>query len=133
PLLPLRSFPTRRSSDLTPKPLLACVMAVTAKQTKFLKQVPGVVLSQELEQHLAYEIQANPIQAKKRSVQRLALHIVGLKIMGFAGVHLSGVHNRQALLELEQALTHWQQRMNNQQDWQEAWEQMWLDTTGNNV
>src|SRR5690606_41967648 len=97
PLLPLRSFPTRRSSDLTPKPLLACVMAVTAKQTKFLKQVPGVVLSQELEQHLAYEIQANPIQAKKRSVQRLALHIVGLKIMGFAGVHLSGVHNRQAL------------------------------------
>ena len=117
----------------TPKPLLACVMAVTAKQTKFLKQTPGVVLSPGLEQRLKQEMQANPVQAQQLSVQRLALHIVGLKLMGFAGIHLSGIHQRQALLELGQALKHWQQRIDNLHDWRETWEQIWRDEAGHGV
>lgn len=116
---------TWMSRQAAPKPLLACVMRLTHKRSKALQSVPGVVITPSMQQLLAHEEQQSPDFARARSFDRLALQILGLQWMGYAGIHLSGVHHMDELLALEQCLATWRERMGSLQEWQQHWRASW--------
>lgn len=108
-----------------PKPMLACVMGLTHGRAKMLEHVAGVTVSPSMKALVAAEEAVSKAHAQSRSVERLALQIIGLQMAGYAGVHLSGIHELEQLLTLEVALQHWQAKSLTPQQWEAAWAQSW--------
>lgn len=107
------------------KPMLACVMGLTDKRAAVLQDVPGIVITESMRVLLGREAQVSQAHARARSLERLALQIVGLQLMGYAGVHVSGVHTLEELLSLEQAITGQRSGMTSLADWVERWHASW--------
>lgn len=107
------------------KPMLACVMRLTGKRAAVLQAVPGVVITESMRALLDSEQQVSQAYAGARSLERLALQIVGLQLMGYAGVHVSGVHTLDELLALEQAITGQRDSVTSLADWSERWHASW--------
>ena len=107
------------------KPMLACVMRLTGRRAAALQAVPGIVITESVRQFLDSEQQVSQAYAGARSLERLALQIVGLQLMGYAGVHVSGVHTLDELLSLEQAVTRQRDSMASLNDWIERWHASW--------
>lgn len=107
------------------KPMLACVMQLTARRAAALQDVPGIVITDAMRELLRREQQLSPAHASARSLERLALQIVGLQWMGYAGVHLSGVHTLDELLSLEQAIARQRDAVTSLSDWVERWQASW--------
>ncbi|WP_175855593.1 methylenetetrahydrofolate reductase C-terminal domain-containing protein [Burkholderia anthina] len=106
-------------------PMLACVMRLTDKRAAVLQAVPGVVITKSMRELLAREQQVSHAHASARSFERLALQIVGLQLMGYAGVHVSGVHTLDELLALEQAITKQRDGVTSLTDWAARWHASW--------
>lgn len=109
----------------SPKPMLACLMSLTAGRAAMLEHVAGVTVSPSMRSLLEAESQVSKAFALARSVDRLALQIIGVKLMGYAGVHLSGVHDLEQLLLLEERLHYWQGYIHSMAQWAPAWEDSW--------
>ncbi|CAM3920182.1 Methylenetetrahydrofolate reductase [Pseudomonas reidholzensis] len=109
----------------SPKPLIACLMALTHGRAKMLEHVAGAVVTPSMREILAAELEVSKAFAQARSVERLALQIIGLKLMGYAGVHLSGIHDLAQLHALEQALETWQPQIDTLEQWAPAWAASW--------
>lgn len=107
------------------KPMLVCVMRLTSKRAAVLKQVPGIVITESMRILLDREQDISPTYAATRSLERLALQIVGLKLMGYAGVHVSGLYTRDELLELERVIGQHRERIASLADWLERWQASW--------
>ncbi|AIY41019.1 5,10-methylenetetrahydrofolate reductase [Collimonas arenae] len=108
------------------KPMLACVMNLTDKRAAVLQAVPGIVITESMRELLGREQQVSLAYASARSLERLALQIVGLQLMGYAGAHVSGVHTLDELLSLEQAITEQQDNsITSLTDWVERWHASW--------
>ncbi|WP_175774759.1 methylenetetrahydrofolate reductase C-terminal domain-containing protein [Burkholderia anthina] len=107
------------------KPMLACVMRLTDKRAAVLQAVPGVVITESMHELLSREQQVSHAHASARSFERLALQIVGLQWMGYAGVHVSGVHTLDELLALEQAITKQRDGVTSLTDWAARWHASW--------
>lgn len=107
------------------KPMLACVMRLTDKRAAVLQAVPGVVITESMRELLDREQQVSQAYASARSLKRLALQIVGLQLMGYAGVHLSGVHTVDELRSLEQSITVQRDSITSLSDWSERWHASW--------
>lgn len=77
-------------------PLIACVMPLTLRRTKFMlrHQVAGIVIPKHLIHVLEQEYQAEPIQAEKNVYARCALQILICQHLGYTGVHLSACHKQ---------------------------------------
>ncbi|MHC6227429.1 methylenetetrahydrofolate reductase C-terminal domain-containing protein [Pseudomonas sp. X10] len=108
-----------------PKPLLACVMGLTHARAVMLEHVAGVVVTPSMRELLAAEEGVSKAHAQACSVSRLGLQIVGLQLMGYAGIHLSGIHDVEQLHALEQAITGWKADIHSLQQWTLAWEAAW--------
>jgi methylenetetrahydrofolate reductase (NADPH) len=107
------------------KPMLACVMKLTDKRAAVLQNVPGIVITESMRELLGREQQVSQAYAGARSLERLALQIVGLQLMGYAGAHVSGVHTLDELLSLEQAITGQRDSITSLTDWAERWHASW--------
>lgn len=107
------------------KPMMVCVMELTAKRAALLKNVPGIVVTESMCELLKREQQISPDYAGARSLGRLALQIVGLQLMGYAGIHLCGLHTLDDLLSLEQAITERRSGIGSLSDWFEQWHASW--------
>lgn len=107
------------------KPMLACVMELTAKRAAVLQNVPGIFITDSMRELLGREEQVSRAYACERSLKRLALQLVGLQLMGYAGIHLSGLHTLDELQSLEQSITEQQDSMTSLADWVERWEASW--------
>ncbi|MDU4255493.1 methylenetetrahydrofolate reductase C-terminal domain-containing protein [Pseudomonas sp.] len=107
------------------RPMLACVMELTSKRATVLQSVPGIVITQSMCELLAREEQESQAYARARSLDRLALQIVGLKLMGYAGIHLSGIHTLDELLSLERAISEYQNSIASLSSWFERWHASW--------
>lgn len=108
-----------------PKPLLACVVGLTEKRAIMLMHVPGVVISPSMLKVLAAEAAISKDHALSRAMDRLALQIVGLQLMGYAGVHLSGLHTLKELELLERRIGAWTNAVDSVETWQVAWAESW--------
>jgi len=113
------------SRQAAPKPMLACLMSLTHGRATMLEHVAGVTVSPSMRDMLEAEAAVSKAYAQARSVDRLALQIIGVKLMGYAGVHLSGIHELKQLLALEQRLEHWQARIHALEQWAPAWAESW--------
>lgn len=113
------------SSQPRPRPMLACVMALTVRRAAHLQDVPGIVITESMRELLAREAQVSPAYAHARSLERLALQITGLQLMGYSGVHVSGVHTLDELLLLEQAISEQRGCVSSLDDWDERWLASW--------
>jgi len=109
----------------SPKPLLACVMGLTLGRAKMLEHVAGVVLTPSMRAVLEAEDAVSKAYAQARSVERLAIQIVGLKLMGYAGIHLSGIHDAPQLAALDRQLTLALDALTTREQWAEAWQASW--------
>lgn len=107
------------------KPMLACVMRLTAKRAALLQSVPGILVSDSLRIFLQHEQQLSADQASAASLQRLALQIIGLQLMGYAGIHLSGIHSLDELIALEQAIERIRPSLNSLEHWHTHWQASW--------
>lgn len=107
------------------KPMLACVMRLTHRRAAALQDVPGIVITDAMRELLGREQEISPADASARSLERLALQIVGLQWMGYAGVHLSGVHTLDELLLLEQAIAEQRDAVTSLSDWMDRWQASW--------
>ncbi len=108
-----------------PKPMLACLMSLTHGRAGMLEHVAGVTVTASMREMLAAESQVSKAFAQRRSVDRLALQIIGVKLMGYAGVHLSGIHAPQQLDDLQDRFAHWQAQVENLEQWAPAWAASW--------
>lgn len=113
------------SRQATPKPMLACLMSLTHGRAAMLDHVAGVTVTPSMRDMLEAETAVSKAYAQARSVDRLALQIMGVRLMGYAGVHLSGVHALNQLLDLEARLEYWQARIHSMQQWAPAWAESW--------
>jgi len=109
----------------TPKPLIACLMALTHGRAKMLEHVAGAVVSPAMRDILAAELDVSKAFAQTRSIERLALQVIGLKLMGYAGVHLSGIHDLAQFQALEQALHTQQGEIHTLEQWAPVWAASW--------
>lgn len=110
------------------KPMLACVMKLTAARAAVLQDVPGVVITKSMRELLDREQQVSRAYASARSLERLALQIVGLQLMGYGGVHVSGVHTLDELLALERAIVEQRRSIASPpglSDWAGRWQASW--------
>lgn len=108
-----------------PKPLLACLMSLTQGRANMLDHVAGVTVTPSMRHMLEAEAAQSKAFAQARSVDRLALQVIGVKLMGYAGVHLSGIHEISQLLALETRLEHWQAQITDMAQWAPAWQASW--------
>lgn len=108
-----------------PKPLLACLMSLTQGRAGMLDHVAGVTVTPSMRQMLEAETAQSKAFAQARSIDRLALQVIGVKLMGYAGVHLSGIHEPSQLLALEARLEHWQAHVTTLEQWAPAWQASW--------
>lgn len=108
-----------------PKPLLACLMSLTHGRASMLDHVAGVTVTPSMLAMLEAEAAVSKAHAQARSVERLALQIIGVKLMGYAGVHLSGIHAVEQLLALEARLEHWLGRLHTLEQWAPEWAAAW--------
>jgi len=108
-----------------PKPMLACLMSLTHGRAAMLEHVAGVTVSPSMRDMLEAEAAVSKAYAQARSVDRLALQIIGVKLMGYAGIHVSGIHELKQLLALEERLEDWQARLHTLEQWAPAWADSW--------
>ncbi|MFO3721968.1 methylenetetrahydrofolate reductase C-terminal domain-containing protein [Pseudomonas sp. HLMP] len=113
------------SRQPSPKPLLACVMGLTLGRARIFEQVAGIVVTPSMRDLLEAEAALSKAHAQARSLERLALQIIGLRLMGYAGIHLSGIHDVEQLLTLEQTINRWQSRIHSLEQWAPAWAACW--------
>ncbi|WP_095158682.1 methylenetetrahydrofolate reductase C-terminal domain-containing protein [Pseudomonas sp. Irchel 3E13] len=113
------------SRQPSPRPLLACIMSLTRGRASMLEQVAGVTVSPSMHALMAAEEAVSKDHAQARSVERLALQIIGLRLIGYAGIHLSGIHEERQLRALEQALDHWEAKVHSSEQWAQAWAASW--------
>ena len=109
----------------SPKPMLACLMSLTHGRATMLEHVAGVTVTPSMRDMLEAESKVSKAFAQARSVDRLALQIIGIELMGYAGVHLSGIHELKQLLALEERLQHWQAQIRTLEHWAPAWADSW--------
>jgi methylenetetrahydrofolate reductase (NADPH) len=103
-------------------PLVANLFLLTRGLARKLnrKLLPGIRVTDDLLQKVEEEY-AEPGIGKTASRHRLALQIVGVKHMGYAGVHLSGVNTYEehsAVLDLAAAL---ERKFPTLDAWKDAW------------
>ncbi|MBI2879167.1 MAG: methylenetetrahydrofolate reductase C-terminal domain-containing protein, partial [Candidatus Rokubacteria bacterium] len=104
-------------------PLFANVLALTAGRGRYIRQhaMPGITITDELQALVEAEAQ-DPAKGAARALERLALQIVGLRLMGYAGVQLTGVQTPgrlQALLDRVEGL---EAAIPTEAAWAEAWQ-----------
>ncbi len=85
------------------------------------RRLPGVFMSDDLFQKITEEHALGKAQARQIAWRRLALQIVGSRLMGYAGVHLSGVDTPEDLCAAIDMAESAGRELPSLADWQQAW------------
>lgn len=103
-------------------PLVANLMPLLAPRGRYIRtnRIPGITITDSL-QELVEEEAREPDKGRRRSLRRLALQIIGVKRLGYAGVQLTAVHTWDALEELLRLVDDLEQELTLRGDWWLAW------------
>lgn len=85
-------------------PMIANVMPLTAARARYMRhhQLPGVTITDSLLTLLETEERTLADRGRTRVLRRLALQIIGVRLLGYAGVQITGLHSTEQLQRLEQ-------------------------------
>lgn len=84
-------------------------------------RLPGVQMSDDLFARILEESALGKSQARACYYHRLALQIIGVELMGYAGVQLSGVETYEALCEVIELVDGLKKTVANRAQWDDAW------------
>jgi methylenetetrahydrofolate reductase (NADPH) len=87
------------------------------------RRLPGVFMSDDLFQKINEEHALGKAQAREIAWHRLALQIVGAQLMGYAGVHLSGVDTHEDLCAAIDMAESVGRKLSSLSDWQQTWDE----------
>jgi methylenetetrahydrofolate reductase (NADPH) len=105
-------------------PLVANVMPMLAKTARYMRkhQLAGVTVTDSFLALLEAE-EKLPDYGLNRAMRRLALQIIGLQALGYAGVQLTAIHNLTQLNLLQAKLLELQDLCRDEQTWRKAWQE----------
>ncbi len=111
----------RRRRGLT-APVMAGVMLLTVARARYIRtnKLAGITITDELQARLEEEAK-QPDKGVGAAYRRLALQIVGLKRLGFAGFQLSGMHQLEKLDTLFRRVEGLERGLANEGAWWDAW------------
>lgn len=104
-------------------PLVANVLLLPAARARYMRQhaLPGITITDSFMAMLESEAASMADRGAARALRRLALQIVGVKLEGYAGVQITGLHAPEKVEALEQAVTKAESECPDRQSWIEAW------------
>lgn len=84
-------------------PLIANVLLLTAARARHMRQhaLPGITITDSLLALLESDARAFPDKGAARILRRLALQIVGVRLAGYSGVQITGLHALEKVAALE--------------------------------
>ncbi|MEZ5646236.1 MAG: methylenetetrahydrofolate reductase C-terminal domain-containing protein [Burkholderiaceae bacterium] len=86
------------------------------------RRLPGVFMSDDLFVKISQEHEQGKTRARELAWQRLALQIVGSRLMGYAGVQLSGIEVYEDLCTAIEMAHDVGARLTSLDEWQSAWD-----------
>ena len=105
-------------------PLVANVMPMLARSARYMRkhQLAGVTVTDSF-LALLEEEEKLPDKGVGRSMRRLALQINGVRLMGYAGVQLTGIHSAKQLAHLQSQVTELSDFCKDENTWRQAWQE----------
>lgn len=107
-------------------PMMANIMALNAARSRFIRehQLAGVTITDSYHELLqAEEEQLTKDQASARISRRLALQIVGLRLIGYSGVQLTAIHSTETLELLLRQVDYLSDKCHDRITWNKAWKE----------
>lgn len=104
-------------------PLIANVMPLSVRSATFIRKrsIPGITITDSLMQLLEADEQYFEDRGVARVRRRLALQVVGLQRLGYAGVQFTGIHSSDQLAALAQEVASVSRECPNLLLWRQAW------------
>ena len=107
-----------------PVPAIARLRMIKTEDMPKLRKLsihPGVNLSREFCSMIEREFSAGELQFKAVQFKRLAMQIIGCKLMGYNGVQLSGIDSIEELKTLEQQISILEKELYSFDIWCKEW------------
>jgi methylenetetrahydrofolate reductase (NADPH) len=103
-------------------PVMMGMMLLTVARARYIRanKLAGIVITDSLQERLEADALL-PDKGISLAYRRLALQIVGLKRLGFAGFQLTGMHAYDKLDKLLQQVEALERELPTEFDWWEAW------------
>ncbi len=105
-------------------PMVANLMALSAPRARYIRRnaLPGVIISDDYFELLqAEEAQLTKLAAAARVTRRLALQIVGLRLLGYSGVQLTAINSLETLTTLYSQVDYLTAKCPDRLSWNRAW------------
>jgi methylenetetrahydrofolate reductase (NADPH) len=117
-----------------PVPLVAGLLLLRAPTCRRIRQqgLPGVVVTDDLAHKVEEEARA-PDGGRAAAFRRLALQIVGVRLLGYAGAQVSGLHRRASVVRLLDEIAAVSHACPTREAWQEAWDNTLILSDGRRV
>jgi methylenetetrahydrofolate reductase (NADPH) len=105
-------------------PMVANIMALSARRARYMMQHPlaGVTITDSYHEFLQEEERLLPQQASARVMRRLALQILGLRMLGYSGVQLTAIKSVETLVTLLHQIDYLAAKCPDRMSWNKAWE-----------
>jgi len=103
-------------------PLVANLMPLTAPRGRYIRtnRIPGITITDSLQELLEEEAR-EPDKGRRRAFRRLALQIIGVKRLGYAGVQFTAIHKWDGLEEVLRLVDDLEGELALRGDWWLAW------------
>lgn len=114
-------------------PMVANIMALNAARSRFIRknQLAGVIITDSYHDLLqTEEQQLTREQAIARVTRRLALQIVGLRLIGYSGVQLTAIHSTATLETLLNQVDYLTRKCPDRISWNKAWKEAFVFPDG---
>lgn len=118
------------------KPMVANIMALSATRSRFIRQhqLAGVTITDSLHALLeAEEAELTKEQAAARVTRRLALQIVGLRLIGYSGVQLTAINSTDTLETLLNQVDYLTRKCPDRISWNSAWREAFIFPDGKRI
>jgi len=105
-------------------PMVANVMALSAARARYIRRnrLAGVTITDDYFDLLQVEeAQLTPLAAAARVTRRLALQIVGLRLLGYSGVQLTAINSLETLTTLYNQVDYLAAKCPDRISWNRAW------------
>ena len=104
-------------------PIVANLMMLRAKSARYMRkhQLAGITITDSFLNLLELE-ESSPDKGADKALNRLALQMLGLKYLGYAGIQLTGLHTSASVGQLELKFAQMEKLYPNYTVWRDAWD-----------
>ncbi len=107
-------------------PLMANVLPMSAQRARYIRshQLPGLTVTDSFFALLEEEERMFEDQGAARVLRRLALQILGVQYLGYAGVQITGLHSLEKIAALQVLVQELSEQYPNHLTWKKAWDEV---------